>query len=101
MENKQYEDVNGITIQTGISYRKGGVNWYNGQPERAGYYLHVTPVIKSEHFIESQLGDGFKYLVLQVDRQSKKRLQTAIQIAETHKERLTAIAVNQKLDKVA
>lgn len=99
--NKEYHkfDEQGITIETTISYQKAGINWYNSQKERGGYYLHISPVKISEFFTERQLGSGFKYMLLEVDRQSNKRLETAKKIATKERDQLIAIAVNEELKK--
>lgn len=101
MNNREYHkfEEQGITIETDISYQKAGINWYNSEREKGGYYLHVSPVQIGEHFIERQLGSGFKYMLLEIDRQSNKRLETAKRIATEERDQLIAIAVNQELNK--
>lgn len=94
-----------ITIKASISFQKGGTNWYNGANEKKGYYLHLIPVERSEisnGFISESmiLGEGFKYLLLEVTRQSDKRLKTAQLIADQHKDRLIAKCTNDKLNQM-
>lgn len=99
-EIHKFEEQQNITIETSISFKQAGINWYNSLEEKGGYYLHVTPIKINGFFRETQIGEGFKYLVLEVERQSKKRLETAIEIAKDHKDRLIAIAVNRKLNQL-
>lgn len=94
-----------ITVKASISFQKGGINWYNGANEKKGYYLHLIPVERSEvsnGFISEcfTLGEGFKFLLLEVTRQSEKRFNTAKQIADQHKDFLIAKCTNDKLNQL-
>jgi len=109
MEKTEYTTTeaqgNKITVKASVSFQKGGRNWYNGANEKKGYYLHLIPVERSEvsnGFISESmiLGEGFKYLLLEVNRQSEKRFKTALLIADEHKDRLIAKATNDKLNQL-
>jgi hypothetical protein len=101
MNNKEYHkfEEQGITIETDVTYQKAGTNWYNGERERGGYYLHISPVEIGDLFVSRTLGSGFKYMLLEVDRQSSKRLEKAKRLATEERDQLIAIAVNEQLRK--
>lgn len=82
-------DENAICLETG--YSKGGVNWYNGDNERRGYYLYCTPIQidtkslpggRDYRTFTQVVGKGNKLLLKEVTRQSKKAAEEAERIAE-------------------
>ncbi|MBQ7818401.1 MAG: hypothetical protein IJ341_01760 [Bacteroidales bacterium] len=82
-------DENSICLETG--YSLGGVNWYNGDSERRGYYLYCTPIqIDTKSLPDGReyqtftqvLGKGNKLLLKEVSRQSNKAAEEAERIAE-------------------
>lgn len=73
-------------IQLSVSYNLGGINYFTGRPSPRGYYLHATPVERSERsgmaMIGSVLGSGIKDCLLEVSRQSEKQMGIACSLAE-------------------
>ena len=76
--------VGGQEIKMTIGFRKGGVTWATSQQVPTGYYVSVLPVERThkEGFVIESSGafTGFNDTLLEVDRQSKKRLEQAIEI---------------------
>lgn len=74
-----------------IGFRKGGISWATSQRISTGYYVSVVPVERSnrEGFTIESSGafTGFNDTLLEVDRQSKKRLEEAIRIFQERKDR--------------
>lgn len=83
---KLYETHAGQEFKIEISYSLGGVNYATYKQERRGYYLHVTPVerklsdcgsYRTESFM---VFSGYKHLLIELGRDSKKSYQKAIQL---------------------
>lgn len=77
-------------IEVEVGYQLGGMNYWNYQTESRGYYLYATPCQLSTHptstggewqSITTTVGRGFKWLLKEVSRQSKKAEAEAIAIA--------------------
>ena len=70
------KECNALNIQ--VAYEEGGYNWYNGQFNRRGIYVRVSPceVNPSSYgrSIKYQLGQGAKVLVKELGRFSQKQL---------------------------
>ncbi len=80
-------------IKFAISFNKKTINWATSQPKKIGYQCTVIPVKRSKaesnsNFIIEESGTftGFNVCLLEVDRQSKKRLQRAIEILQEQKQ---------------
>lgn len=77
-----------------MDYDLGGMNYFNYQEVRRGYYLYVTPCTLEDRggyqTVSQVLGKGLKILLKQVARQSKKAEDTAIQLAQERKAELIA-----------
>ena len=91
-------------LEIHIGYEKGGINWYNGQNNKRGYYLYCTPCQKnirtldngqSYSTISTILGKGVKMLLIEVSRQSKKAEETATAKAEAEKNTLVCEVLNR------
>ncbi len=74
-----------------VLYSKGGYNWFNGDAEHRGYYLHCTPVMLKEKQLDSGLqytektitvGKGYKLMLKEVSRRSQKAENEANILAE-------------------
>lgn len=81
--HKEYQEINGQTVKFAISFNKDRTNWATSQPKKIGYQVTATPVkiTKYDNGIvmeESGAFTGFNDCLLEVDRQSSKRLQSAI-----------------------
>lgn len=77
-------DVNFIKVHT--FYDLGGMNYFTGKPNKRGYYVSCTPVLKEDrggYGMESTiLGSGYKQLCKEVTRQTKKAAAEAEEVAE-------------------
>lgn len=68
-------------LKIDVSYSKGGINYFNGQTNRRGIYVHFTEVERSfdrgyvteSHSLFSK--SSFKILVLELKRLSQKKLE--------------------------
>lgn len=82
--------VNGNnSVEIAVSYRKGGINMWNGNMERQGIEVCVNPVNHSvdERGIVSTsfmvfAGHGFRVLVQELPRFNQKKLDKAVEILE-------------------
>lgn len=89
---KEYVKLeNGQEIKFSISFNKESRNWATSQPTPIGYRVTVTPVKRSTReggyiIEESGAFTGFNDTLLEFERQSKKRLQSAIDELQIRKE---------------
>lgn len=65
------------SMELSIGLNRGGRNYFNGEEERMGYYLHLSFMdIGKDGFIRFSLGgtgnDSFKFLLKEVKRKSSK-----------------------------
>lgn len=69
-------------IKFTIHFNKELSNWATGQPKKLGYYINATPIeeeSRNGYTIQSSVAfSGFNALIFEVDRQSSKRLDTAV-----------------------
>lgn len=83
---KEYRKLEDKEIKFSISFNKESVNWATGQPKAIGYQVTAIPVKRTHNdgFCMEEFGafTGFNHCLLAVDRQSKKRLQQAINILQ-------------------
>lgn len=91
---KAYKTLeNGQVIKFTISFNKDSRNWATSQPIEKGYRVSAVPVklrpASNPNFQIEESGafTGFNDTLLPIDRQSAKRLQSAIDILETRTER--------------
>lgn len=68
-------------LEVSVDYDLGGYNWFNSTYNKRGYYLYVTPCHRSNGLVRTQLGKGLKYLLKEVQRQSKKAREEALAMA--------------------
>lgn len=78
-------------IKFSVSFNKDSHNWATSQPKKIGYQVTATIVqrTKSEGgFSIESFGafQGFNDCLLEVERQSSKRLQTALEVLKSRKE---------------
>lgn len=74
-----------------VTFNRELTNWATSQRKQIGYYVTVTPVQQSSSShgttIETSMAfSGFNTCLLPCDRQSKKRLESAMKILAEHKE---------------
>lgn len=77
---KDNEEVNSIEVY--ITYSKGGTNFFNGNIEKRGYYLHVQPSKVMDGMRSYIPTEGYRALLLEVQRQSNKKLGEAIELID-------------------
>ena len=83
------ESENNLCLE--VLYSKGGHNWFNGDNERRGYYLHCTPTLIKNNRLSNgtgystntvTLGKGYKLMLKEVGRRSQKAEEEANRLAE-------------------
>lgn len=91
---KKYEPIPNREqeLKIEVRYNKGGVNYFQSKVEERGYYLSVSPVVRTHsegYTVESYVGfSGVKKLILPAKRQSDKQYALAVAAAEEHLEGL-------------
>lgn len=70
-------------VKVSVGYELGGWGMLSGEYSRRGYYVYVQPVTRSGGMESFTLFDGFKLLLKEVKRQSKKAEGEAIAEART------------------
>lgn len=73
-------------IKFQISYNKDTYHWATGNTKQKGYQLTATPVTKSDMVESFTAFQGFYKIIFPVERQSKKRLATAIETFNNDKQ---------------
>lgn len=91
MLHKEYHILpNGQEIKFSVSFNKSATNLATYQPKKIGYEVSAVPVKRSkgEGFNIEEYGafTGFNDNLLEVDRQSAKRLLKAIEILHEKKD---------------
>ncbi len=90
--HKEYVDTkkDNVKIKFTVVFNKQTTNWATSQRRKIGYQVTVIPVEVSENGnirLESYGAfTGFNDCLLEVDRQSKKRLEKAIEVLHEKKE---------------
>jgi len=81
------DDKQGRVLEFALTFHKGGTNYATYKQIPRSYRLNVVPVkIRNEGSVsirEFGAFTGFNATILEVNRQSKKRLQTAISTVES------------------
>lgn len=72
-------------IKCVISFNRDSVNWATSQPKKIGYQATIIPVERTDRgqgivMESSSAFSGFNDCLLECDRQSKKRLEKAIEM---------------------
>ena len=89
---KEYIDTikDNVKIKFTITFNKQTTSWATSQKRKIGYQVTVIPVeiSKTGNVQIESFGafTGFNDCLLEIDRQSKKRLETAIENLKTKKE---------------
>ena len=60
-------------VKCEIHYELGRHSWGTGQNNPRGYYLHVTPVSRDEHFESFAAFTGAKFLLVECTRKSSNK----------------------------
>ena len=76
-------------------YKKDTMNYFTYKNEARGYYLSVTPVERVRSFESFVAFTGFKVLLKEVTRASKKAEAETETIAETDWRKYAEIAANE------
>jgi len=69
-------------IKVTIHFNKDTIHWSSLERKEKGYTVTCTPVEKGDMFESFGAFTGFYEIIYPINRQSKKRLQTAIKILE-------------------
>jgi len=91
--HKEYIDTKkpNLKIRISLSFNKDTIHWATNNPKKKGYQVVVTPtevVDKGDYKVETTSAfSGFYEVILPVERQSKKRLETAINLIKENKDR--------------
>lgn len=90
--HKEYIDTKkeNVKIKLTLHFNKDTYNWATGARKEKGYQVTATPVTVTvgDGFRTEEFGafTGFYDLIYPVERQSKKRLGTAIELLEHNRE---------------
>ena len=76
-------------------YKKDTMNYFTCKTEARGYYLSVTPVERARGFESFEAFTGFKVLLKEVTRASKKAEAEAEAMAEGDWRKYAEIAANE------
>lgn len=104
---EKYIEKNGQTLRVSVYYNLGGFNYFTSRSEERGYYLSVTPIKRSSNngivMREYAAFSGFKKLLLEVKRKSKKAESQALELAsdELIEELITAVMKKREESTVA
>ena len=78
---KEIIERNNKTYQVSIFYDKGGLSYFGGSSSKRGYYLSVVPCRVENGMVSITLFSGFKKLLVEVERQSKRKKEEALKAA--------------------
>ena len=84
---KEIIERNNKTYQVSIFYDKGGLSYFggssgsSGSSSKRGYYLSVVPCRVENGMVSITLFSGFKKLLVEVERQSKRKKEEALKAA--------------------
>ena len=90
--HREYHKLeNGQEIRFSVSFNRDRTNWATSQPKKIGYQVSATPIERTNgdgYSVESfSAFTGFNDSLIEIDRQSAKRLQTAIEVLTQRQER--------------
>jgi len=90
--HKEYIDTSepNVKIKFTITFNKETYNWVNGKEQQKGYKITAVPVEKEGLFEVTTAFTGFYEIIYPVERQSKKRLQKAIDLLHENMDRYLA-----------
>lgn len=74
-------------IKFSISFNRNTFNWATSEPKKIGYQVTVVPVEIGDKFESFTAFTGFNDCLLEVNRQSSKRLDEAIKILNKREEK--------------
>ena len=83
--HKEYHQVGDLELKCVISFNKDRISWATSRPKKVGYQVTVLPVKRTScggglMVEEVAAFSGFNDCLLEVDRQSSKRLGQAIDV---------------------
>jgi hypothetical protein len=89
--HREYWKIGEQEIKASISFNRELTNWATSEPKKIGYQATCTPVTRTKsdpNIVIEEFGafTGFNDCLLEVDRQSAKRLQKAIEELNKRKE---------------
>jgi hypothetical protein len=71
-----------IFIRMSISFNRDTYSWATGEQKKIGYQVTCTPVERGDKWESFTAFTGFNDCLLEIGRQSSKRLDTAIEILQ-------------------
>ena len=95
MEKYLATNVPNKFIKVRTYYKKDSMNYFTYKTEARGYYLSVTPVERARGFESFVAFTGFKVLLKEVTRASKKAEAEAEAIAERDWRKYAEIAASE------
>ena len=102
MNNVKYKEYipttkKNIYIKFVLYFNKEASNWATGAERKIGYALTAVPVEKSGYIESFSAFTGFTASLLEANRQSKKRLEKAIDIFKLNKTRYLEYFKNKNI----
>ena len=91
------EDGKALCLKIDVSYSLGGMNYFNGQRNSRGIYVHFSTVERKSregYTTESYMpfdGSSFKILVLELKRKSEKKSQIVFDKLKEMEDKLFAL----------
>jgi hypothetical protein len=87
---KEYVDTDrpNHKIKISLSFNKDSHSWATGQSKQKGYQVSCVPVEIGDRMESFGAFTGFNHIIYPVERQSKKRMEHAIQLVKDNKENL-------------
>ncbi len=66
-----------------IDFNRERTHWATGASKQIGYYVTALPITKNGMWEESGAFTGFYELVMPIERQGKKRMETAVSVVHS------------------
>lgn len=91
---RKYETYGDQELEISLYYDLGGMNYFTYKEEPRGYYLSISPVEVERtedgriQSVTSIFGQGYKKLLVEVKRKSKKKEEEALKMLEECKDEL-------------
>lgn len=74
---ENHSNTKATHLKAEVYYNLGGQNFFTGREERRGYYISISPVVKSDNFESYAAFTGLKVCILEVKRKSQKKFEEA------------------------
>ena len=83
-------------LRVSLYYDLGGMNYFTYEVDKRGYYVSVRIVERANGWESYTMFDGYKQLVVECKRQSKRHENDAVALMEPIKQRLVARILAEK-----